>query len=184
MVNTKEWRRFDQLVARIEYLVRPEVLSSVPFALGVMQCKGEDMVGETERRGSCLCGAVRVSTKATSKGVGACHCSMCRKWTGGPLLVIGCGSDVHFEGDDSISVFSSSDWAERGFCSKCGSHLFYRLKKEGHYEVPVGLFDDGEQWVLEQQIFIDEKPSFYSFANQTKNMTGAEVFAQYSVPSD
>ncbi|MGH8478560.1 MAG: GFA family protein [Gammaproteobacteria bacterium] len=142
------------------------------------------MVGETERRGSCLCGAVRVSTKATSRGVGACHCSMCRKWTGGPLLVIGCGSDVHFEGDDSISVFSSSDWAERGFCSKCGSHLFYRLKKEGHYEVPVGLFDDGEQWVLEQQIFIDEKPSFYSFANQTKNMTGAEVFAQYSVPSD
>jgi hypothetical protein len=54
------------------------------------------MVGETERRGSCLCGAVRVSTKATNKGVGACHCSMCRKWTGGPLLVIGCGSDAGY----------------------------------------------------------------------------------------
>jgi len=102
------------------------------------------------------------------------------RWT---LLVIECGSDVHFEGNDGISVFSSSDWAERGFCSKCGSHLFYRLKKEGHYAVPVGLFDDGEQWVFEQQIFIDEKPSFYSFANQTKNLTGAEVFAQYSAPS-
>jgi hypothetical protein len=90
------------------------------------------MAGKTERSGSCLCGAVRISIRTTGKSVGACHCSMCRKWAGGPLLVIECGSDVHFERNDSISVFSSSDWAERGFCSKCGSHLFYRLKKEGH----------------------------------------------------
>jgi hypothetical protein len=151
---------------------------------GVMQFKEDGMAGKTERSGSCLCGAVRISIKTTSKSVGACHCGMCRKWTGGPLLVIECGSAVHFEGNDSISVFSSSDWAERGFCSKCGSHLFYRLKKEGHYAVPVGLLDDGEQWVFDQQIFIDEKPSFYSFANQTKNLTGAEVFAQYSAPSE
>ena len=142
------------------------------------------MASETERRGSCLCGAVRIAVKTTNNSVGACHCSMCRKWGGGPLLAIECGSDVQFDGTDSISVFSSSEWAERGFCSKCGSHLFYRLKKEGHYAVPVGLLDDGEQWVFDQQIFIDEKPSFYAFANETKNLTGAEVFAQYSAPSE
>lgn len=144
----------------------------------------EDMANEAERRGSCLCGAVLIAIKATRKTVSACHCSMCRKWGGGPLLTIECGSDVHFEGDDNISIFKSSEWAERGFCSKCGSHLFYRLKKGGHYEIPVGLLDGKEQWVLDQQIFIDEKPSFYSFANETKNLTGAEVFAQYSVPSE
>jgi hypothetical protein len=149
-----------------------------------MQVKEEDMADETERRGSCLCGAVRIAIKTTNRSVGACHCSMCRKWGGGPLLVIACGSDVHFDGTDSISIFSSSDWAERGFCRTCGSYLFYRLKKEGHYEVPVGLLDDGEQWAFDQQIFIDEKPSFYSFANKTKNLTGAEVFAQYSAPSE
>jgi hypothetical protein len=141
------------------------------------------MASETERRGSCLCGAVRIAIKTTSNSVSACHCSMCRKWGGGPLLAIECGSDVQFDGTDSISVFSSSDWAERGFCSMCGSHLFYRLKREGHYVVPVGLLNDGEQWVFDQQIFIDEKPSFYAFANETKNLTGAEVFAQYSAPS-
>ena len=103
---------------------------------------------------------------------------------GGPLLAIECGSDVQFVGTDSISVFSSSDWAERGFCRKCGSHLFYRLKQEGHYAVPVGLLDEGEQWVFDQQIFIEEKPAFYAFANQTKNLTGAEVFAQYSTRSE
>jgi hypothetical protein len=141
------------------------------------------MAGETERRGSCLCGAVRIAIKTTSKSVSACHCNMCRKWGGGPLFAIECGSDVQFDGTDNISVFSSSVWAERGFCCTCGSHLFYRLKQEGHYAVPVGLLDDGEPWVFDQQIFIDEKPSFYSFANQTKNLTGAEVFAQYATPS-
>jgi hypothetical protein len=104
---------------------------------------------------------------------------MCRKWGGGPLLAVECGSAVRFDSTDAISVFNSSDWAERGFCSKCGSHLFYRLKKEGHYVVPAGLLDGGEQWHLDQQIFIDEKPSFYAFANTTKNLSGAEVFAQY-----
>lgn len=141
------------------------------------------MSDATERSGRCLCGAVRIVLK-TSDAVGVCHCSMCRKWSGGPLFAVESeGDDVHFDGADRISVFGSSDWAERGFCSRCGTHLFYRLKKEKHYAVPVGLLD-GEGWIFEQQIFVDEKPPFYSFANDTKNMTGAEVFAQFSAPPE
>ncbi|NIT13149.1 MAG: GFA family protein, partial [Candidatus Dadabacteria bacterium] len=52
---------------------------------------------------------------------------MCRKWCGGPLMAVNCGTDVTFEGEDNITVYDSSSWAERGFCSGCGSHLFYRL---------------------------------------------------------
>jgi hypothetical protein len=135
-----------------------------------------------EHTGRCLCGAVRLSIKAHGNAVGACHCSMCRKWTGGPLLAVEC-EDVAFDGADDISVYDSSEWAERGFCRQCGSHLFYRLKKEKLHAIPVGLIDGDGPWVLEQQIFIDEKPSFYSFANETKNLTGAEVFAQFGAPS-
>ncbi len=135
-------------------------------------------------KGSCLCGAVRISATVAATNAGACHCGMCRKWAGGPLLVADCGSAVRFEGSGSISVYDSSDWAERGFCSKCGSHLFYRLKKEGRYEVPVGLFDDGAQWIFDTQIFVDEKPPYYSFANQTRNLTGAEVFALFAPPPE
>jgi hypothetical protein len=105
---------------------------------------------------------------------------MCRKWGGGPLLTIECGSTAHFEGSDDISIFSSSEWAERGFCRKCGTHLFYRLKPQDHYAIPIGLLDDGSEWVFDHQIFVDEKPSFYEFANATRNLTGAEAFAQYS----
>lgn len=136
----------------------------------------------TERRGSCLCGAVRFSITVPEDSVDACHCSMCRKWGGGPLLSIEGGSDLQVEGADSVAVYASSDWAERGFCRTCGSHLFYRLKEDGHYAIPVGLLDDDVHWHFDQQIFIDQKPPFYSFANETKNLTGAEAFAQYSKP--
>ncbi len=142
------------------------------------------MAGETERNGSCLCGSSPYFNKDDQQECGCLPLQYVQEMDRWALLVVECGSDVHFERNDSITVFSSSDWAERGFCSKCGSHLFYRLKKEGHYAVPVGLLDDGEQWVFDQQIFIDEKPSFYSFANQTKNLTGAEVFAEYSAPPE
>lgn len=133
-----------------------------------------------KHRGACLCGAVRVTAETKDTRIGACHCAMCRKWSGGPLFAVECESDVDLSGTEHISIFSSSDWAERGFCRECGTHLFYRLKQEGHYAIPVGLFDGDNEWIFAEQIFIDEKPSFYSFAEKTKDLTGEEVFAQYS----
>lgn len=138
------------------------------------------MDSRTEHRGTCLCGAVRISARTKSNSIGACHCTMCRRWGGGPLFAVECGTDVTFEGVEHISTFSSSDWAERGFCQTCGTHLFYRLKQEKHYAIPVGLFDDSDRWRFAEQIFIDQKPAFYSFTQKTRNLTGEEVFSQYS----
>lgn len=138
------------------------------------------MESGSDHRGSCLCGAVRIAVQLQSNSIGVCHCSMCRKWGGGPLFAVECGSEVDFEGAEHISTFNSSEWAERGFCRECGTHLFFRLKQEGHYALPVGLLDGGGEWRLAEQIFIDEKPPFYSFSEQTRNLTGEEVFAQYS----
>jgi len=142
------------------------------------------MADVIEGAGSCLCGAVGVVAKTMGKNVGVCHCSFCRKWTGGPLLAVDCGTDVAFEGEENITTFDSSEWAERGFCKKCGSHVFYRLKESNQYIMPAGLFDDDKVFVLDHQIFIEEKPSYYSFANETTNMTGEEVFAQFSSSSE
>lgn len=134
-----------------------------------------------EATGSCLCGGVKVSVKADDNHVGACHCNMCRKWGGGPLFAKEVGSDVHFTGEENITVFNSSEWAERGFCKQCGAHLFYRLKQGGFYALPVGLLDNND-WQFDHQVFIDEKPAFYAFSNKTRDMTGEEVFAQFSSP--
>ena len=135
-------------------------------------------------QGSCLCGAVNIYATKINHHLAACHCSMCRKWGGAALLVVECDSDVSFSGEENIGVYQSSEWAERGFCQKCGSHLFYRLKDKSHYYIPVGIFDNSEGFVFDTQVFIDEKPEYYSFANETKNMTGAELFAQFESPSE
>ena len=135
-------------------------------------------------KGSCLCGAIKVSTSHMNPHVGACHCGMCRKWGGGALFAVECGSEVSFEGKENIEIYQSSEWAERGFCKKCGSHLFYKLKQNNNYYVPAGIFDDSDSLVFDSQIFIDEKPEYYSFANETNNMTGEEVFALFASSSD
>jgi hypothetical protein len=134
----------------------------------------------TASTGSCLCKAVSISAKAMSHKVGACHCSMCQTWAGGPLMMVDCGHDVSFQGEENIAVFNSSEWAERGFCKQCGSHLFYRLKDRNQYFMPAGIFESVEPFILDQQIFIEEKPEYYCFANETENMTGAEVFAMFA----
>lgn len=137
------------------------------------------MTDTSRQTGSCLCGAVTITANNPGNKVGACHCGMCRKWGGGPYMEIDCGTEVSFDGEENITVYGSSVWAERGFCKKCGSHLFYRLKESKQHMVSVGLFDDQQSFVFESQVFIDRKPSFYSFSNKTKNMTEAEIFEMY-----
>lgn len=132
-----------------------------------------------ERRGHCLCSAVQITAANAGNDVGACHCGMCRRWGGGPYMEINCGSDVSIDGEGNLSVFDSSPWAERGSCSNCGTHLFYRIKETGQHMMPVGLFDNDDDLVFRSQVFIDEKPSFYRFANETEDLTGAEIFAKY-----
>ncbi len=134
--------------------------------------------------GSCLCGAVKLKAQAEKPSVGVCHCSSCRTWTGSPMMAIDCGTSVAFESEEKVSVYNSSDWAERGFCASCGSSLFYRLKDSGQMIMPVGLFEEGAELHFDHQIFIDEKPNYYDFANETHNMTGAEVFAAYGADTD
>lgn len=112
----------------------------------------------------------------------ACHCDTCRKWGGSAFMSVGCGTDISFESEENISIFNSSDWAERGFCMQCGSHLFYRLKETKQHWVPVGLFEDHENMTFDLQVFIEEKPDYYCFSNATENITGAQLFAKFSPP--
>jgi hypothetical protein len=122
-------------------------------------------------------------TAADNDQMTACHCGMCRRWGGGPALAVHCGPDVDIVGVDNITTYASSAWAERGFCSRCGTHLFYRLVAGGDYILFAGFFGDSVAFHFSEQIFIDSKPDAYAFANVTVNLTEAEVFAKYAPPA-
>ncbi len=141
------------------------------------------MAQKVHLTGTCLCGAVGFTATAREPKVGACHCDMCRRWSSGPYFEVSCESAT-FEGVDNITRFRSSEWAERAFCNKCGSNLYYHIIDSSDFQIAAGLLDDQSGLKLDLQVFIDEKPPFYTLADKTKTMTGAEIFAAYAPPSD
>jgi hypothetical protein len=96
------------------------------------------------------------------------------------MLTVHCGPAVQIDGAADVTAYKSSDWAKRAFCSKCGTHLYYRLIPANEYILSVGLFQDGVAFDFKEQIFIDRKPSSYAFSNHTENLTEAEVFAKFA----
>ena len=137
------------------------------------------------KSGSCLCGAVKYTLKSEISEAGACHCGMCRKWSGGIYIGIQVApEDISFEGAENITKFTSSDWAERGFCSTCGSSLFYRVTApgphEGTYHIGMGALDDTNGVTVTQEIFTDIKPEGYAFSGDLQGMTEAEVMAMFA----
>jgi hypothetical protein len=142
------------------------------------------MSGTGTMTGGCLCGAVRFTAAPANRNVDVCHCGMCRRWAAGPAFMRDCTNTVKVEDATHLGVYRSSEWAERCFCKQCGTPLFYRLAGKDMYFVSAEAFDDRDGYTFTTQIFIDEKPAYYDFANKTHTMTGAEVFAAFAPPSD
>ncbi len=128
-----------------------------------------------KRSGSCLCGEVTFEAK-TLPSMQACHCSMCRKWGSGPFMAVPC-EDANFAGP--VKRYVSSKGSERGFCTTCGSNLFFHTTGGPIHAIPIALFDDPSDLPFRAEIFIDDKPDYYEFGNATKKLTGAEFMAKF-----
>ena len=130
--------------------------------------------------GHCLCGAVTFAARVAKRDVDVCHCEMCQRWTAGPYLGLACDGELTIEGRENLGVYKSSEWGERLFCRNCGSSLFWHLAGTDHYSIAAGTLDDKSGLDLTLQIFIDEKPAYYDFANDTPKLTGAEAMAAFA----
>jgi hypothetical protein len=133
-----------------------------------------------------MCGAVRFTARAVPSRAGICHCEMCRRWTGSALIGVTVPTEnVAWEGEPS--VIRSSGWAERGFCGRCGSGLWFRVTLEGQWygntELPLGVFDDPNGFEITNEIYIDHKPDSWAFEGQSgrRLLTRAECVEKFSV---
>lgn len=108
--------------------------------------------------GHCLCGAVTVRvTGRHDPAIGACHCRMCQRWSGGLFLCFEAdGNAVEVEGP--VTRYASSKIAERAFCKNCGSHLWMRDTGDADagYDLMPGLFDAAQGWPLRSEIYADQ----------------------------
>jgi hypothetical protein len=130
-------------------------------------------------KGHCLCGAVSFTARAKSHDVTVCHCSMCNRWSGGLSLFLEAEGAPDFTGADNIGLYKSSEWGGRGFCKVCGSSLFWKLAGKDHYTLSAGCLDDQSRLNFATQIYIEDKPAYYDFANDTLKQTGEEATAAF-----
>lgn len=137
------------------------------------------------KTGRCLCGAVEFVATRVGADIGVCHCKMCQRWTGLALMALTVPeADMAITGSEHVMTYRSSDWATRSWCGRCGSNLWYRITAEGahrgNYEVPIGLFNDSNGFVLRRELFADRRPDAYALEGDHRRLSEAEVVAMFS----
>ena len=135
--------------------------------------------------GHCLCGAVKISVAgAHDPRVGACHCRMCQRWTGG-LFVCFTAEAAAVTVTGTVARYRSSPFAERAFCPRCGSHLWFNDVDDGgapkSYELMPGLFDAARWWPMRSEIYVDRAMASIRLLGDHRRSTRAEYEARNRV---
>lgn len=116
--------------------------------------------------GRCLCGGVRFSARGTLRGVIYCHCTQCRRQTGHHYAATNVAdADISIEGGERVTWYRASEAALRGFCSTCGSALFWKRDGAEDISVMAGAFDTPTDLAGEAHIFVPHKGDYYEIAD-------------------
>ncbi len=75
--------------------------------------------------GGCLCGAIRYDLARVPTDVAHCHCRICRRSAGAPVLTWATVARADLTVTGEVRWFRSSTLAKRGFCPTCGTQLFF-----------------------------------------------------------
>ncbi len=117
-------------------------------------------------KGACLCGAVSFEVEGELHAPDACHCSQCRK-TSGHFFV---STDlpraaVTIHGEDKVTWFQSSERVRRGFCSVCGSSLFWDPVFRDVIAIAMGAFESPTGTHIAVHVHVADKGDYYDIAD-------------------
>lgn len=112
-------------------------------------------------RGSCLCGGVTYTLRGALRGVVACHCTQCRKSSGHYAAATQVAAENAEISGGTLRWFRSSAEAERGFCSACGSNLFWRRIGNPYISVFAGTIDGPTGLRMERQLYAADAGDYY-----------------------
>ena len=125
---------------------------------------------------SCLCGEIQLKTKGPLRHVSNCHCSQCMKTHGNYAAYTATPEkDIQFIKKRTLKWFKSSKKAKRGFCSKCGASMFFKLLRSDNISIAAGMFNNPTKLKTTKNIFVKGKLDYYKldkklpkFARYTK----------------
>jgi hypothetical protein len=115
------------------------------------------------KSGGCLCGAVRFRATGSLRGVIYCHCSQCRKQSGHYVAATqAADAEFEIEGADNLTWYAASPEARRGFCSICGSLLFWKDSRLDRISIMAGAFEAPTGLAGQGHIFVADKGDYYT----------------------
>jgi hypothetical protein len=135
--------------------------------------------------GRCLCGAVTLRIDgAHDARVGACHCRMCQRWTGGLFLCFDV-EEAALTVMGPVGIYASTSFSERAFCKVCGSHLWLRNVGDATLDVMPGLFDQAAGFPLRSEVYSDRAMASVRLMGEHVRVSQAEYEAEnLFVPGD
>lgn len=117
-------------------------------------------------KGGCLCGQVQFEIVGELRGIVNCHCSKCRKFHGN----FGAYTSTEFE-NLTITAQKSLKWyysptdetpnVHRGFCSECGSSLFWHPKDQHSIAIAAGALDEPTHLKTIWHVWCSQLPDYY-----------------------
>ncbi len=138
-------------------------------------------------QGGCLCAAVRYAVRGSIRPVVACHCTQCRKTSGHYVAATAARAvDTEIQDPDGcLRWYRSSEFAERGFCSRCGGNLFWRRHDGDLISIMAGTLNGPTRLKLTTHIFTAQKGDYYSIEHDgaTKLEGGGHDYWDAADPS-
>src|SRR5258706_12335117 len=117
-------------------------------------------------RGSCLCRAVTFDVAGELKPPDACTGQICRKQSGHFFVSTNVPrAALTIQGAENVTWYRSSDKVRRGFCSSCGSPLFWDPLERDWTAIAMGAFDTQTNTHLDIHIHVAEKGDYYEIAD-------------------
>lgn len=112
--------------------------------------------------GSCLCGKVKFKIDGLLQNIANCHCSMCRKFHGAAFGTYGTAVSLNWvSGEELIKIYKSSEKAERGFCSNCGSSIYYKpANPNSPWEIALGVLDQEPNYPVNADIYCSSRATW------------------------
>lgn len=118
--------------------------------------------------GGCFCTALRFRSDLNPVETGYCHCSICRRTTGAPLLAF---TSFPVEGFSYTKgtpiIFKSSSKGQREFCGTCGTQICFREAEPTEtVDVNSGALDELEAVAPDHHIYTSSRVSWLSLGDQ------------------
>jgi hypothetical protein len=119
-------------------------------------------------QGGCLCGAIRYRITGGIIDAGYCHCRLCQRSAGAPVLA---WLTVPVEGfaysAGEAAVFPSSSHSQREFCSRCGTQLAFRRQRDARtVDLTLASLDDPQQVPPEYHIWRQSRIGWFETADR------------------